>query len=76
MVRPEANEKTRLPRMLALWLAMLLPGLYFVHAQQLTVRHWLYFTLAPLTLAAGIVVLVFFLANRLKKRILRMPEGL
>jgi len=76
MKRKEISDGTRFLRLAFLFIAMLASGTlvdYFDHG---TIRSWLAHTFAPIALGTCIAFLCFYLAMKLKHRVLKMPEGL
>ena len=76
MERKAISDKTRFLLPLLLWLAMLTASAIAHYASHQTLGSWLKYSFAPITLGLVIVFLGFYLAMRIKQRVLKMPEGL
>jgi len=75
MERKVVSDKTRLLRGFLVLVAMLAGGTIAGWTNHETFRFWLKFTFVPLTVGGCIAFLVMYFAMRIKKRVLRMPEG-
>jgi len=76
MERKAISDKARFLLLLFLWLATLTATAIARYTSHETLGSWLKYSFAPITLGPVIVFLGFYLAMRIKQRVLKMPEGL
>ena len=75
MERTVISDKTSFLRGLFVLLAMLVAVTIVDYTSHGTLKTWLRHAVAPIA-GGGIAVLGFYVAMRIKQRVLKMPEGL